>query len=39
MNNENSDDECEKSQVDESEASALSGHVDYFTRTRSPSKR
>lgn len=41
MNNENSDDECEKSQVesvDGNEASVL-GHVDYFIRRRSPSKR
>lgn len=36
MNNENSDDECEKSQVDDNEPS---GHVEYFLKRRSSSIR
>lgn len=37
MNNENSDDECEKSHVEPVEENEAT--VDYFTRRRSPSKR
>jgi hypothetical protein len=33
MNNENSDDECENSQVDENEAS-VNGHLEYFMKKR-----
>lgn len=40
MNNENSDDECEKSQGESvGENESQNGHVEYFSKKRSSSKR